>query len=176
MIGVSGLFSAHKPVAIIRCFRLAGTSAVELARATIKDCHSSLPQGLKIDEVMLVNMQSGGLRQNPAHQVGQTVRIGSETSSFTTRTVCGSGLKAVALDAQSIVAGDNQVCITGGMENMSAAPYLLEKARQGYRMGDGILVASMIKDGLWCAVPGAIWFWTRKKSTSTAAVRGSLRL
>lgn len=121
-------------------------------------------------------MQSGGLRQNPAHQVGQTVRIGSETSSFTTRTVCGSGLKAVALDAQSIVAGDNQVCITGGMENMSAAPYLLEKARQGYRMGDGILVASMIKDGLWCAVPGAIWFWTRKKSTSTAAVRGSLRL
>lgn len=106
--------------------------------------------------------------------MGQTVRIGSEIPSFTARTVCGSGLKAVALDAQSIVVGDNQECIIGGMENMSTAPYLLEKARQGYRMGDGILVDSMIKDGLCRAVPGAIWFWTRKKSTSTAAVRGSL--
>lgn len=130
---------------------LAATSAVELASATIKDCLSSLPQGLKIDEVMLGNVLSGGLGQNPAHQAGQAAGIGSETSSFTVSKVCGSGLKAVALGAQSIVAGDNQVCITGGMENMSAAPYLLEKARQGYRMGDGILVDSMIKDGLWCA-------------------------
>ena len=130
---------------------LAGTSAVELASATIRDCLSSLPQGLKIDEVMLGNVLSGGLGQNPAHQAGQAAGLGSETSSFTVSKVCGSGLKAVALGAQSIVAGDNQVCITGGMENMSAAPYLLEKARQGYRMGDGKLIDSMIKDGLWCA-------------------------
>ena len=130
---------------------LAATSAVELASATIRDCLSSLPQGLKIDEVMLGNVLSGGLGQNPAHQAGQAAGLGSETSSFTVSKVCGSGLKAVALGAQSIVAGDNQVCITGGMENMSAAPYLLEKARQGYRMGDGKLIDSMIKDGLWCA-------------------------
>lgn len=100
---------------------------------------------------MLVNVQSGGLGQNPTHQVGQAAGIGSETSSFTARKVCSSGLEAVAIDAQSIVASDNQVYITGGMENMSAAPYLLEKARQGYSMGDGILVDSMIKDGLSCA-------------------------
>jgi len=130
---------------------LAATSAVELASATIRDCLSSLPQGLKIDEVMLGNVLSGGLGQNPAHQAGQAAGLGSETSSFTVSKVCGSGLKAVALGAQSIVAGDNQVRITGGMENMSAAPYLLEKARQGYRMGDGKLIDSMIKDGLWCA-------------------------
>lgn len=78
---------------------LAGTSDVELASATIKDCHSFLPQGLKIDEVRLVNVQSGGLGQNPVHQVGQAAGIGSETSSFTARKVCGSGLKAVTLDA-----------------------------------------------------------------------------
>lgn len=126
---------------------LADTSAVELASATIKNCLSSLPQGLKIDEVMQGNVQSGGLGQNLAHQVRQAARIGSETSSVTVRKVCSSGLKAVAPDAQSIVAGDNQVCVIGGMENMSAAPYLREKARQGYRMGDGILVDSMIKDG-----------------------------
>lgn len=130
---------------------LANTPAVELASATIKDNLSSLPQDLNIDEVMLGNVLSAGLGQNPAHQAGQAAGIDVETPSFTVSKVCGSGLKAVALGAQSIVAGDNQVCITGGMENMSAAPYLLEKARQGYRMGDGKLIDSMIKDGLWCA-------------------------
>ena len=130
---------------------LANTPAVELASATIKDNLSCLPQDLNIDEVMLGNVLSAGLGQNPAHQAGQAAGLGVETPSFTVSKVCGSGLKAVALGAQSIVAGDNQVCITGGMENMSAAPYLLEKARQGYRMGDGKLIDSMIKDGLWCA-------------------------
>lgn len=130
---------------------LATICAVELASATIKDSLSSLPQGLKIDEVMLGNVLSAGLGQNPAHQAGQAAGLGIEPPAFTVSKVCGSDLKAVALGAQSIVAGDNQVYIAGGMENMSAAPYLLEKARQGYRMGDGKLIDSMIKDGLWCA-------------------------
>lgn len=130
---------------------LANIPAVELAAATIKDGLSALPQGLQIDEVILGNVLNAGLGQNPAHQASQAAGLGFETPSFTVGKVCGSGLKAVALGAQSIAAGDNQVCITGGMENMSAAPYLLKKARQGYRMGDGKLVDSMITDGLWCA-------------------------
>lgn len=130
---------------------LANTSAIDMASATIKDCLSSLPENLAIDEVILGNVLQAGLGQNPAHQATIASGLAIETPSFTVSKVCGSGLKAVALGAQSILSGDNQVCITGGMENMSAAPYLLEKARHGYRMGHGKLIDMMIQDGLWCA-------------------------
>ncbi|MEC5342223.1 acetyl-CoA C-acetyltransferase [Brenneria populi] len=130
---------------------LANTSAIEMAAAAIRDCLSVLPDTLKIDEVILGNVLQAGLGQNPAHQAGIAAGIGIETPSFTVSKVCGSGLKAVALGAQSILSGDNQVCVAGGMENMSAAPYLLDKARHGYRMGNGKLIDIMIQDGLWCA-------------------------
>ncbi|AYH02323.1 acetyl-CoA C-acetyltransferase [Pectobacterium parmentieri] len=130
---------------------LANTSAIEMASATIRDCLSTLPDTLAIDEVILGNVLQAGLGQNPAHQASQAAGLSFEIPSLTVSKVCGSGLKAVVLGAQSILSGDNQVCVTGGMENMSAAPYLLEKARHGYRMGDGKLVDIMIKDGLWCA-------------------------
>ncbi|PWC15156.1 acetyl-CoA C-acetyltransferase [Brenneria roseae subsp. americana] len=130
---------------------LANTSAIEMASATIRDCLSALPENLTIDEVILGNVLQAGLGQNPAHQASIASGISIETPSLTISKVCGSGLKSVALGAQSILSGDNQVCITGGMENMSAAPYLLEKARHGYRMGHGKLIDIMIHDGLWCA-------------------------
>ncbi|WJV63751.1 acetyl-CoA C-acetyltransferase [Pectobacteriaceae bacterium C52] len=130
---------------------LANTSAIDMAASTIRDSLCALPDDLCIDEVILGNVLQAGLGQNPAHQASITSGISIETPSLTVSKVCGSGLKAVVLGAQSILAGDNRVCITGGMENMSAAPYLLEKARQGYRMGNGKLVDSMIQDGLWCA-------------------------
>src|SRR5699024_11226389 len=73
------------------------------------------------------------------------------TAAYTINKVCGSGLKAVHLAAQSIRLGDADIIVAGGMENMSQAPYLMPKAREGYRMGDQKGVDSMIKDGLWCA-------------------------
>ncbi|HEY0210203.1 acetyl-CoA C-acetyltransferase [Acerihabitans sp.] len=130
---------------------LAATSAVALGVATVRANLAGLPDDLVIDEVMLGNVLQAGLGQNPAHQVARNAGLPLATPSLTVNKVCGSGLKTVVLAAQSILCGDNQVCLAGGMENMSAAPYLLEKARQGYRMGDGKLVDVMIRDGLWCA-------------------------
>ena len=130
---------------------LAGTSAVDLGAATVRANLAELPADLQIDEVILGNVLQAGLGQNPAHQVSRRAGLRESVSSLTLNKVCGSGLKSVVIGAQSILSGDNQVCLTGGMENMSAAPYLLEKARQGYRMGDGKLVDVMIRDGLWCA-------------------------
>src|SRR3954453_15985596 len=103
----------------------------------------------QVDEVIFGNVIGAGLGQNVARQVmlgaGLKVTIGATTVSK----VCGSGLKAVMLAAQAIQCGDASVIIAGGTENMSRAPYLLDKARTGYRMGDGVLVDSMIRDGLW---------------------------
>ena len=130
---------------------LADTSAVALGAATVRANLSELPENFQVDEVILGNVLQAGLGQNPAHQVTRTAGLNDSVSSVTVNKVCGSGLKSVVMGAQSILCGDNQVCLTGGMENMSAAPYLLEKARQGYRMGDGKLVDEMIRDGLWCA-------------------------
>lgn len=130
---------------------LANTSAVALGAATVRANLSELPEHVQIDEVILGNVLQAGLGQNPAHQVTRTAGLNDTIPSLTINKVCGSGLKSVVMGAQSILSGDNQVCLTGGMENMSAAPYLLEKARQGYRMGDGKLIDVLIRDGLWCA-------------------------
>jgi len=90
-----------------------------------------------------------GLGQNPARQAAIHGGIPARAGAFTVNQVCGSGLKAVALAAQAIQTGNAQVLVAGGMESMSNAPYLLPKARGGYRMGDGALVDAMIHDGLW---------------------------
>ena len=102
-----------------------------------------------IDEVIFGNVVGAGLGQNVARQVGIGAGLSPGVSASTVNKVCGSGLKAVMLAAQAIECGDASVIVAGGTENMSRAPYLLEKARGGYRMGNGEVVDSMIRDGLW---------------------------
>ncbi len=102
-----------------------------------------------IDEVVFGCVIQAGQGQNVARQSMIKAGIPKETTAFTINKVCGSGLRAVSLAAQIIKAGDADVILAGGMENMSNAPYILEKARYGYRMNDGRIVDCMIKDGLW---------------------------
>lgn len=104
-----------------------------------------------VNEVIMGNVLQAGLGQNPAHQAAIKASLPKDASSFTVNKVCGSGLKSVALAAQAIRAGDASIIVAGGMENMSAAPYVLDKARFGYRMGNGNLVDTLVNDGLWCA-------------------------
>ena len=105
----------------------------------------------QIDEVIMGCVLQAGLGQNPARQAALGAAIPDKVSAFTVNQVCGSGLKAVMLAAQSIALGDNEIIVAGGMESMSNAPYLLAKARDGYRMGNGEIVDVMVHDGLWCA-------------------------
>ena len=103
----------------------------------------------QVDEVIFGNVLSAGLGQNVARQVSIGAGLSPSVGAMTVNKLCGSGLKSVILAAQAIQCGDASVVGAGGTENMSAAPYLLDKARTGYRMGNGILIDSMIKDGLW---------------------------
>ncbi|MEW6128078.1 MAG: acetyl-CoA C-acetyltransferase [Acidobacteriota bacterium] len=104
-----------------------------------------------IDEVFMGNVVQAGNGQNPARQVALRSGIPDKVSALTVNMVCGSGLRAVMLAANAIQTGEIEIALAGGMESMTAAPYLLKNARQGYRMGNGELVDSMIGDGLWCA-------------------------
>ena len=103
----------------------------------------------RVDEVIFGNVLSAGLGQNVARQAGMGAGLAPDVGATTVNKVCGSSLKSVMLAAQAIQCGDAGVVIAGGTENMSRAPYLLEKGRNGYRMGNGELVDSLIKDGLW---------------------------
>jgi acetyl-CoA C-acetyltransferase len=103
----------------------------------------------QVDEVIFGNVVSAGLGQNVARQAAIGAGLNASIGATTVSKVCGSGLKAVMLAAQAIQCGDAAAIVAGGTENMSRAPYLLERARGGYRMGNGELVDSMIKDGLW---------------------------
>jgi acetyl-CoA C-acetyltransferase len=103
-----------------------------------------------VDEVIMGNVLQAGQGMNPARQAALGAGLPVSVPAMTINKVCGSGLKAVALAAQAICLGDAEVVVAGGLENMSRAPYLLEKARTGYRMGDGTLVDSLIHEGLWC--------------------------
>ncbi len=105
----------------------------------------------QVQEVIMGNVLQAGLGQNPARQAAVNAGFPFEIPALTINKVCGSGLKAVILAAQSIRLGDAEIVVAGGMESMSRAPYLLDKARTGYRMGDGKLVDEMIRDGLWDA-------------------------
>ncbi len=106
---------------------------------------------LQVDEVIMGNVVSAGLGQNPARQSALGAGLSPEVAAMTINKVCGSGLKAAALAAQAIQAEDSELVIAGGMESMTNAPYLLPKAREGYRLGHGTIVDSMIQDGLWDA-------------------------
>ena len=104
-----------------------------------------------VDECIMGNVVSAGTGQNPARQAALRGGLPDLVAALTVNKVCGSGLKAVMLAAQGIAAGDVEIVVAGGMESMSQCPYLLPRAREGLRMGDGDLVDSMINDGLWCA-------------------------
>lgn len=108
-------------------------------------------QGDQVSEVIMGNVLSAGLGQNPARQASIQAGLPETVPSMTINKVCGSGLKAVHLAFQAIYAGDADIVVAGGMENMSLAPYLLENARSGFRMGDQKVVDSMLVDGLTCA-------------------------
>jgi acetyl-CoA C-acetyltransferase len=134
---------------------IAGVSAVDLGavavRAALERARVPLPE---VGEVIMGNVLQAGLGQNVARQVSLKAGLSQETPCTTVNKVCGSGLKAVAMAAQAIRAGDAGIVVAGGTESMDRAPYLLEKARYGYRMGNGELVDAMIRDGLWCALTG----------------------
>ena len=104
-----------------------------------------------VDECIMGCVLPAGLGQNPARQAALGGGLADRVAALTVNMVCGSGLKAVALGAQAIQLGDAEIVVAGGMESMSNAPYLLPQARKGFRMGDGNVVDSMVKDGLWCA-------------------------
>ncbi|WP_342509641.1 acetyl-CoA C-acetyltransferase [Sporosarcina sp. FSL K6-2383] len=104
-----------------------------------------------VDEVIMGNVLQAGLGQNPARQAAIKAGLPETVPALTINKVCGSGLKAVHLARQAIIAGDADIIVAGGMENMSQAPYLLKNGREGFKMGDQKIIDSMITDGLWCA-------------------------
>ena len=104
-----------------------------------------------VDECIMGCVLPAGLGQNPARQAALRGGLADRVAAMTINMVCGSGLKAVGLAAQSILTGNAEIVVAGGMESMSNAPYILPNARKGYRMGDGAIVDSMVKDGLFCA-------------------------
>jgi acetyl-CoA C-acetyltransferase len=105
----------------------------------------------QVNEVIMGNVLQAGQGMNPARQASINAGLPVQVPAMTINKVCGSGLKSVMLAAQSIKLGDADIVVAGGMESMSRAPYLLEKARFGYRMGDSQVIDEMIRDGLWDA-------------------------
>ncbi len=105
--------------------------------------------GERVDEVFMGCVLPAGQGQAPARQAAHQAGVPRSVGAVTVNKVCGSGLKAVMFGRNAIAAGDAEVIVAGGMESMSLAPYLLPKAREGYRMGNGQLVDSMVNDGLW---------------------------
>jgi acetyl-CoA C-acetyltransferase len=131
---------------------LAGVSAPELGAVCIRAVlERSGVAPAEVDQVILGNVVSAGIGQNPARQASIKGGVPTSVGATTINKVCGSGLKAVMLADQAIRLGESQVVVAGGMESMSMAPYLLPRARQGYRMGHGQLLDAMLHDGLWDA-------------------------
>jgi acetyl-CoA C-acetyltransferase len=131
---------------------LKGFSAPQLGSIVVREAVKRA--GVKpedVDEVIMGCVIQAGLGQNPARQAALKGGLPNTVSAVTINKVCGSGLKAVMMAAQGVQLGDAEIVVAGGMESMSNAPYLIPKAREGYRLGNGDLVDSMINDGLWCA-------------------------
>lgn len=122
----------------------------ELGAVVIKEAlHRAGLKGEQVDEVVFGCVLQAALGQNVARQAMIGAGLPQEVTAFTVNKVCASGLRSVSLAAQIIKAGDADIIVAGGMENMSSAPFALDKARYGYRMGKGELIDCMIKDGLW---------------------------
>jgi acetyl-CoA C-acetyltransferase len=129
---------------------LAPLSATRLGAAAVQEAvRRAGIDPAAVEECIMGNVLSAGLGQNPARQAALFGGLASSVGALTVNKVCGSGLEAVALAAQSIRTGNSEIAVAGGMESMSNAPYLLPQARQGYRLGNATAVDSMIHDGLW---------------------------
>lgn len=134
---------------------LKNTSAVELAAIVARDVlERAHLDASNVSELILGQILQAGLGQNPARQVALKVGMREESGAFTINKLCGSGLKAIALAAQSIALGEQDIILAGGAENMSLSPFLLDNVRGGYKMGDRNITDSMIKDALTCAMNG----------------------
>ncbi|ABO50309.1 acetyl-CoA acetyltransferase [Desulforamulus reducens MI-1] len=131
---------------------LCNIPAAELGAIAVKEALQRIGlDGKDVDEVILGNVIQAAQGQNPARQASLKAGIPIEVPAYAVNMVCGSGLKTVAMAANDIICGEAEIVVAGGFENMSIAPYAIEKARYGYRMGDGKIVDTMIKDGLTCA-------------------------
>lgn len=129
---------------------LSGLSAPQLGSLAIRAAlQKAGVDPREVDEVLFGNVIGAGLGQNPARQASIGAGIGVEVGAVTVNKVCGSAVRAVVMAAQSIQCGDTGLAVAGGCESMSNPPYLLMKARNGYRMGHGELVDALIHDGLW---------------------------
>jgi acetyl-CoA C-acetyltransferase len=131
---------------------LKGFTAPQLGAIAVRE--SVKRAGIKpeeVDEVIMGCVIQAGLGQSHARQAALGGGLSPSVAAVTVNKVCGSGLKAVMMAAQAVKLGDSEMVVAGGMESMSNAPYLIPKAREGYRLGNGELVDSMINDGLWCA-------------------------
>lgn len=127
------------------------TSAVSLGvTASVEAMKRAGVSPDQIDEVIFGMARQAGNRPNPARQILYRAGIPVEKTAFTVNKACASGMKAIALARQSLLLGENKIVLTGGTENMSQIPYLLDGARWGYRLGDGVLVDAMYRDGLFC--------------------------
>jgi acetyl-CoA C-acetyltransferase len=129
---------------------LSSLTAPQLGSIAIKGALERTGVGAdEIDETIMGCVLTGGMGQAPARQAAKGAGVPDSVPAMTINKVCGSGMKAAMLAAQAIKCGDAKIVLAGGMESMSNAPYILDKARTGYRMGNGTLVDSMILDGLW---------------------------
>jgi len=131
---------------------LKGFKATELGAIVVREAVKRA--GVKpedVDEVIMGCVIQAGLGQNPARQAALRGGLPNSVAAVTINKVCGSGLKAIMMAAQGIQLGDTEIVVAGGMESMSNAPYLLSKAREGYRLGHGQMLDAIIQDGLWCA-------------------------
>ena len=131
---------------------LSDFSATQLGAIVVREAvkRAGIDPGT-VDECIMGNVVSAGLGQNPARQAALGGGLSDRVSAMTINKVCGSGLKAVALGQQAIQTGNSGVVVAGGMESMTNAPYLLQNARKGFRLGDQKVVDSMVHDGLWDA-------------------------
>jgi acetyl-CoA C-acetyltransferase len=129
---------------------LAKTPATELGSLVIKEVIARAKlDAAQVGEVIMGQVLTAGSGQNPARQASLKAGLAKETPALTINAVCGSGLKAVMLAAQSIATGDSDIVVAGGQENMSASPHVVMGSRDGQRMGDWKMIDSMIVDGLW---------------------------
>ena len=131
---------------------LSEMSAVQLGAVVVREAvRRAGIEATDVEECLMGCVLPAGLGQNPARQAALQGGLPDTVAAMTINMVCGSGLKAVALAAQSVMTGTADVVVAGGMESMTNAPYLLPQGRKGFRMGDSTVVDSMIRDGLWCA-------------------------
>ncbi len=140
--------AARTPVGSF-CGSLASISAVQLGQLVINEVirRAGVPKE-RVEEVIMGQILQAGCGQNPARQAAIGAGIPEHVPSYTVNKLCGSGLKCVALGALAIAGGEADMIVAGGMESMSLAPYLLDKARSGYRLGNGTLEDSLLKDAL----------------------------